>query len=63
MVQEQILADFKAANLNPNVTDNFLGTLYTKVVPHSVINTICTPFETEWANLLIIKVQRNLEDS
>lgn len=23
VVQEQILADFKAANLNPNLTDNF----------------------------------------
>lgn len=45
VVQEQILADFKAANLNPNVTDNFLGTLYTKVVFNSVINTICTLFE------------------
>ena len=45
VVQEEILADFKAANLNPNVTDNFLGTLYTKVVFNSVINTICTLFE------------------
>lgn len=45
VVQEQILADFKAANLNPNVTDNFLGTLYTKVVFNSVINTIYTLFE------------------
>ena len=33
------------SNLNPNLTDNFLGTLYTKVVFNSVINTICTLFE------------------
>lgn len=44
-VQKQIIADFSASNLNPNLTDNFLGTLYTKVVFNSVINTICTLFE------------------
>src|SRR5699024_5163506 len=32
-------------NLTPHLTDNFLGTLYTKVVFNSVINTICTLFE------------------
>ena len=31
--------------MTPHLTDNFLGTLYTKVVFNSVINTICTLFE------------------
>ena len=44
-VQKQIVTEFEASNLNPNLTDNFLGTLYTKVVFNSVINTICTLFE------------------
>ena len=44
-VQKQIITEFEASNLNPNLTDNFLGTLYTKVVFNSVINTICTLFE------------------
>ena len=39
-VQKQIITEFEASNLNPNLTDNFLGTLYTKVVFNSVINTI-----------------------
>lgn len=44
-VQKQIITEFEVSNLNPNLTDNFLGTLYTKVVFNSVINTICTLFE------------------
>lgn len=44
-VQEQIIADFALAKLNPTLTTNFLGTLYTKVVFNSVINTLCTLFE------------------
>lgn len=38
-------ADFKAANLNPIVTDNFMGTLMAKVVFNAVVNTLCTMFE------------------
>lgn len=44
-VQKQIVADFETSNLTPHPTDNFLGTLYIKVVFNSVINTICTLFE------------------
>ncbi len=37
-------ADFKAANLNPELTNNFRGTLMAKVVFNSVVNTLCTMF-------------------
>lgn len=44
---KEIVADFTAANINPHLTDNFYGTLLTKVVFNSVINTICTLFEIQ----------------
>ncbi|ANK65696.1 2-dehydropantoate 2-reductase [Loigolactobacillus backii] len=37
--------DFKAANLNPIITTNFMGTLMSKVVFNAVVNTLCTMFE------------------
>ncbi len=42
---KQIVEDFTTANINPHLNDNFYGTLLTKVVFNSVINTICTLFE------------------
>lgn len=36
--------DFDAANLNPELTRNFMGTLMAKVVFNSVVNTLCTMF-------------------
>ncbi|WP_283679012.1 ketopantoate reductase family protein [Lentilactobacillus sp. Marseille-Q4993] len=41
----KIVDEFQSANLNPNLTTNFLGTLMAKVVFNSVINTLCTMFE------------------
>ena len=41
----QVVADFQAAHLNPNLTDNFVGTLMAKVTFNSVVNTLCTMFE------------------
>lgn len=48
----EIIADFKAANLNPTLTTNFLGTLMTKVVFNSVVNTICTLFEIQMGQFI-----------
>ncbi|AQW20818.1 2-dehydropantoate 2-reductase [Lentilactobacillus curieae] len=35
------------AQMNPTLTDDFMGTLMTKVIFNSVINTICTMFEIQ----------------
>ncbi|MCT3412692.1 ketopantoate reductase family protein [Lactobacillus helveticus] len=49
---KQIVADFTAANINPHLNNNFLGTLLTKVVFNSVINTICTLFEIQMGQFI-----------
>lgn len=36
--------DFRAANLNPELTRNLYGTLMAKVIFNSVVNTLCTMF-------------------
>ncbi|KRM56274.1 ketopantoate reductase family protein [Lacticaseibacillus sharpeae] len=41
----KFLADLTAAHLNPNLTDNFLGTLMAKVTFNSVVNTLCTMYQ------------------
>lgn len=49
----QLMAEFKKANFNPSLKTNFMGTLMTKVVFNSVVNTLCTMFEItmgEYAN-------------
>lgn len=38
-------ADFKAANLNPMLTENFEGTCLAKIIFNSVVNTICTMYQ------------------
>ncbi|UQS86094.1 ketopantoate reductase family protein (plasmid) [Nicoliella spurrieriana] len=38
----QIMDDFQKANLNPTLTTNFMGTLMSKIVFNSVVNTLCT---------------------
>lgn len=49
---KEIVADFTTANINPHLNDNFLGTLLTKVVFNSVINTICTLFEIQMGQFI-----------
>ena len=47
------MAELKKANFNPSLKTNFMGTLMTKVVFNSVVNTLCTMFEItmgEYAN-------------
>lgn len=49
----QLMAELKKANFNPSLKTNFMGTLMTKVVFNSVVNTLCTMFEitmVEYAN-------------
>ncbi|GLB46300.1 2-dehydropantoate 2-reductase [Philodulcilactobacillus myokoensis] len=38
----QIVADFQKSNLNPTLTTNFMGTLLSKVIFNSVVNSLCT---------------------
>lgn len=40
----KIVEDFTKANLNPDLTTNFQGTLMAKVILNSVCNTLCTMF-------------------
>ena len=49
---KQIVEDFTTANINPHLNDNFYGTLLTKVVFNSVINTICTLFEIQMGQFI-----------
>lgn len=42
---EELMAALKAANFNPTLQTNFMGTLMAKVVFNSVVNTLCTMFE------------------
>ncbi|MCI1859856.1 MAG: ketopantoate reductase family protein [Sporolactobacillus sp.] len=44
-ITKQVFTDFTKAQINPTMTDNFLGTLMAKVVFNSVVNTLCTLFE------------------
>lgn len=41
----KIVEEFTKANLNPELTTNFMGTLMSKVILNSVLNTLCTMFE------------------
>lgn len=47
-----IEADFKQAGLGPVVTQNFMGTMMSKVVFNAVVNTICTMFEIQMGQFI-----------
>ena len=50
---KELMAALKEANFNPSLKTNFMGTLMSKVVFNSVVNTLCTMFEItmgEYAN-------------
>ncbi|MDN6967061.1 ketopantoate reductase family protein [Oenococcus sp. UCMA 17063] len=49
---QEIKKDFQAANLNPKITENFMGTLLTKVFFNSVENSIATMFQSRMGELL-----------
>ncbi|MBZ5996438.1 ketopantoate reductase family protein [Leuconostoc gelidum subsp. gasicomitatum] len=44
--------DFKAAHLNPSYTENFMGTLLTKVFFNAVENSIATMFQSRMGQLM-----------
>ncbi|RBP97188.1 2-dehydropantoate 2-reductase [Bifidobacterium aemilianum] len=44
-VEQAMAADFKAANLNPIITQNFQGTCLAKIIFNSVVNTLCTMYQ------------------
>ncbi|WKF85012.1 ketopantoate reductase family protein [Lacticaseibacillus pantheris] len=56
----QVVADFRAAHLNPNLTDNFVGTLMAKVTFNSVVNTLCTMFEITMGEFIASPVAEKL---
>jgi 2-dehydropantoate 2-reductase len=52
-ITRQMEADFRAANLNPVLTDNFMGTLMAKVVFNAVVNTLCTMFRVQMGQFAV----------
>ncbi len=56
----KIVKEFTDANLNPNLTTNFLGTLMAKVVFNSVVNTLCTMFEIRMGEYISSPVSEKL---
>lgn len=49
---DQMVEDFTVANINPHLNHNCEGTLFTKVVFNSVINTLCTLFEIQMGQFI-----------
>lgn len=48
----QVMADFKAADLNPIWSDNFMGMCLSKVVFNAVTNSLCTMFEIQMGQFI-----------
>lgn len=51
-VMDQVQKDFQAAHLNPSYTENFMGTLLTKVFFNAVENSIATMFQSRMGQLM-----------
>lgn len=51
-VTNQVMADFKAADLNPIWSDNFMGMCLSKVVFNAVTNSLCTMFEIQMGQFI-----------
>ncbi|CAK1231297.1 ketopantoate reductase family protein [Fructobacillus fructosus] len=49
---KEVMEDFQAAHLNPTYSNNFMGTLLTKVFFNAVENSIATMFQARMGNLL-----------
>lgn len=49
---DALLTDFEAAHLNPRYTENFMGTLLTKVFFNAVENSIATMFQSRMGQLM-----------
>ncbi|MCH9276446.1 ketopantoate reductase family protein [Bifidobacterium amazonense] len=44
-IEKAIFEDFKQANLNPEISDDFKGMCMAKIVFNSVVNTLCTMYQ------------------
>lgn len=44
-IEREMFEDFKASNMNPIITTNFIGTCMAKVIFNSVVNTLCTMYQ------------------
>ncbi len=51
-VMDQVQKDFQEAHLNPSYTENFMGTLLTKVFFNAVENSIATMFQSRMGQLM-----------
>lgn len=54
-VMDEVQKDFQAAGLNPSYSENFMGTLLTKVTFNSVENSIATMFQSRMGHLIEYK--------
>lgn len=51
-VEEQMFADFEAANFNPSYGDELVGTCMAKVIFNSVVNTLCTMYQIQMGQFI-----------
>lgn len=56
----RVLNDFKDADLGPTLTTNFYGTLLTKVIYNSVVNTLCSMFRLKEGEFIFADVAPKL---
>ncbi|GAO99175.1 ketopantoate reductase family protein [Fructobacillus ficulneus] len=54
-VMDKVQADFQAAGINPSYSENFMGTLLTKVAFNAVENSIATMFQARMGHLIQYK--------
>lgn len=58
----QVIKEFKKAQLGPTLTNNFLGTLLTKVIYNSVVNTLCSMYKLKEGEFISASVANKLID-
>lgn len=57
---KQVVSEFKKAQLGPKLTTNFLGTLLTKVIYNSVVNTLCSMYKLKEGEFISASVSTKL---
>lgn len=55
-----VVEEFKAAGLGPTLTTNFKGTLLTKVIYNSIVNTLCSMFKLKEGEFISADVSPKL---
>ena len=56
----QLVKEFKKASLGPTLTTNFLGTLLTKVIYNSIVNSLCSMFQLKEGKFISAPVSKKL---